>query len=246
MRLYRYRQFNDYSLQALEQSTLWCSDLRSFNDPYEAQFQLEVRQPGELDDLYDHWRRQFPDRPIYRKTVRFDALDILKGSRSWYGLCCFSELSDSAQMWGYYAASHAGFCLGFDFPPVSSDDTISLEAIHKVKYRSAPISFPVTKFLRGPDEVHKALLKLVTAKHTHWKHEREWRFINLKPNQSVKYEPTSLKEILVGARASRDDAEKLHAICERLLGEVKVRQFILMHGTYRLQLDDQYEVPDIG
>ena len=245
MLLYKYRQFNNQSLQNLEQSTLWCSDLRSFNDPYEAQFVLEATQPGEFDDLYDHWRREFPDQTIYRKTIRFDAADVLRNARNRYGVCCFSELPDSVQMWGYYAASHGGFCLAFEFPE-SSDDTISQADLHKVKYRYGCATFPVTKFLRSTEVINKSMLKLVTTKHAHWKHEKEWRFINSKPNSPIKYQPSTLKEVIIGAKANPADTGKLRELCSRNYPHVKVRQFMLMHGTYRLQLADEYEIPDIG
>jgi hypothetical protein len=244
--LYRYRQFDHYSLANLAKSQLWCSALQAFNDPYEAQFELEVRQPGELDDLYDHWRQMFPDRPIYRKTIRFDALDILKASRSWYGVCCFSETCNSPQMWGYYGASHTGFCLGFDFPGDTDDGTVNAINIHKVKYRREPVRFPVAEFLKDQKSVHHSLRKIATIKHTHWKHEKEWRLISDHPNKEVPYQPTSLREILIGAKAEAANIERLQQVCRSLPGDIRVRQFVLMHGTYELRFADEIDIPDIG
>jgi hypothetical protein len=245
MLLYKYRQFDDYSLENLKQSTLWCSEVGAFNDPYELQFELEVRYPGDLDDLYEYWHQRFPDRQIFRRTVRFDAEDIIKHSRTWFGVCCFSELPASTQMWAYYSASHTGFCLGFEFPAEASEDRISQASIHKVEYRNDVKKFPVTKFLSDSKEVAKSLMSLLTIKHTDWQHEREWRFINWKPNQLVGYDPAALKEILVGARASHENVARLRAICDQLPMKVRFRQFVLMHGTYQLRMDDEIEFPDI-
>ena len=117
MLLYKYRQFDDYSLGNLSHSTLWCSEIAAFNDPYELQFELNIRGgQAELDDLYEYGCRKFPNNMIYRTTVRFDAAEIIKGSRKWYGVCCFSEMPKSSQTWAHYAASYTGFCLGFEFP----------------------------------------------------------------------------------------------------------------------------------
>src|SRR2546425_11598673 len=96
MLLYKYRQFDDYSLENLSRATLRCSEVAAFNDPYELQFELEIRGgQAELDALYEYWRRKFPNQLIYRRTVRIDAADIIKGSRKWYGICCFSEVPTS-------------------------------------------------------------------------------------------------------------------------------------------------------
>ena len=246
MLLYKYRQFDDISLENLLRSTLWCNEVAAFNDPYELQFELEVQHQGELDDLYDHWRRRFPNRQLYRKTVRLDALDVIKNSRSWYGVCCFSELPTSAQMWGYYSASHTGFCLGFSFPADASEDTITQADIHQVEYVNACPGFPITNLLLDSVELQKSLRSLLMVKHVYWQHEKEWRFINEKPKQSVRYDPLALQDVVVGARASPENVAKLRAICDQLPTKVRFRQLVLMHGTYELRSDDEIEIPDIG
>lgn len=247
MLLYKYRQFDDYSLENLSRATLWCSEVAAFNDPYELQFELEIcGGQAELDDLYEYWRRRFPNHLIDRGMVRYNAADIIKGSRKWYGVCCFSELPTSSQMWAYYAASHTGFCLGFNFPADGSEDVITQAQLHQIKYLKSRQEFPIRKFMGDPVELKKSLMSLLTVKHIDWQHEKEWRFLNERPNQPVQYDPSALKNVIVGARASVENIAKLRAICDQLPTKVGFRQLVLMHGTYGLRSNDEIEIPDTG
>jgi hypothetical protein len=108
--LYRYRQFSPQALESLAEGTAWCSEITAFNDPYELQFELDIRGGyAELEELREFWQRRFPNRQFDRRMVRYDAADIIKRSRRRYGVCCFSEVATSAQMWAYYAATILGF-----------------------------------------------------------------------------------------------------------------------------------------
>jgi hypothetical protein len=89
-----------------------------------------------------------------------------------------------------------------------------------------------------PVELQRSLLSLLTVKHIDWHNEKEWRFINEKPNQLVRYDHSALKDVIVGARASAENKSKLRAICDQLPTQVRFRQLVLKHGTYELRSDD--------
>ena len=240
MRLYRYRQFSQHALEGLAKATSWCSEISAFNDPYELQFELDISGGyPELEQLREFWQRRFPHRQFDRKMVRYDAADIIKSSRRWYGVCCFSEVPMSSQMWAYYAASHTGFCLGFDFPTTGPQDAITQAHLNKVDYRTTRPEFPIRNFMGDPVELKTSLMNLLTVKHIDWQHEKEWRFINEKPNQLVRYDHSALKDVIVGARASAGHKSQVRAICDRLPTEVRFRQLVLKHGTYELRSDDE-------
>jgi hypothetical protein len=229
MLLYKYRQFDEYSLENLSRSTLWCSEIEAFNDPYELQFELDIRGgQAELDALYEYWSRRMSNHTFYRRNIRFDAADAIKGSREWWGVCCFSEVPRSPQMWGYYAASHSGFCLGFEFPEHGPEDVITQANIHQVKYLATRPTFPISKFMGDALELKNSLRALLTAKHIDWQHEKEWRFINEEPGQPVQYDPSALKDVLVGTRARVDNVAKLRAICDQLPTKVRFEQLVLV------------------
>ena len=142
-------------------------------------------------------------------------------------------------MWAYYAASHSGFCLGFEFPAYGPENMITQANVHQVTYRESREEFPISKFMGDPLELKNSMKNMLTVKHIDWQHEKEWRFINEAPNQLVHYDPAALKEILVGARARRDNAERLRAICDQFPTKVKFDQLVLAHGTYKLRTEEE-------
>jgi hypothetical protein len=87
-----------------------------------------------------------------------------------------------------------------------------------------------------PVELKKSLMSLLTIKRIEWQHEKEWHFINEKSKQLVRYDHTALKDVIVGARSTKN--KKLRAICDQLPMEVRFRQLVLKHGTYELRPDD--------
>lgn len=80
-RLYKYRQFTEYHLDALKKDVLWLSSPDRLNDPYEAQVSFDVNRFKVEDQSVDHfltearrarqaieagedWRPTEPSRPI--------------------------------------------------------------------------------------------------------------------------------------------------------------------------------------
>ena len=45
-KLFRFREYNQYSLSELNNKTLWFSSAKSFNDPFEFQYELDLALPG--------------------------------------------------------------------------------------------------------------------------------------------------------------------------------------------------------
>ncbi|NLI53159.1 MAG: DUF2971 domain-containing protein [Clostridiales bacterium] len=87
-----------------------------------------------------------------------------------YKIACFSEQSDLIPMWAYYAGSHKGICVEFDFP--SLDKTVDenkniLDSITKVQYSN----------IRPDDGDLTTSSKEFFIKSNMWSHEQEWRLV---------------------------------------------------------------------
>lgn len=144
------------------------------------------------------------------------------------GAFCLSEVPDSLLMWSHYGASHSGFVLCFDgkhpyFNGARGPDD-ELRHLRRVIYREARPSAALTEF-EGAD--------IFLVKSGHWAYEREWRVLRALqeadavvpavpfPVHLFRFPPSSLKEVIIGARASvetrsvatatlRADAELAH------------------------------------
>ncbi|WMN86249.1 DUF2971 domain-containing protein [Vibrio parahaemolyticus] len=118
--LYKYRAVNEYSLKNLEEDSIWLSDPRNFNDPYDCSFkktdELDPYDPRVVIDMAlssgiitseDHdsidailssdnptttlMELSYPDRPEYAKTIG----DALSATIKEHGLGIISELSEN-------------------------------------------------------------------------------------------------------------------------------------------------------
>lgn len=103
-------------------------------------------------------------------------------------------------------------------PPDGPEDTITQANIHSVTYRESRQEFSIHKFMGDALELKNSLRSLSNVKHIGWQHEKEWRYINEAPNQLVHYDPSALKEVFLGARATEENAAKLHAACDQRAG----------------------------
>src|SRR5207245_11600924 len=88
-------------------------------------------------------------------------------------------------------------------------------------------------------ELKNSLRALLTTKHIDWQHEKEWRFINETPGEPVRYDPSALRDVFVGARANAENVAKLRAICDQFPTTVRFHQLVLAHGTYKLRTEEE-------
>ena len=127
---YKYRAINKYSLETLENNTVYFSRYTDFNDPFELSTpfpnlaKMYTRASKELDLL--HEKNIFSTTEYARlKNVCENiikngnpALDNthkhIRERLSMVGIYSLSKVEDEILMWSHYADNHKGFCIGFD------------------------------------------------------------------------------------------------------------------------------------
>ncbi len=117
-----------------------------------------------LETAKDFCPRIRDEKDYYNRLVRntkTPSAARIKGLR----VASFSETYRSASMWAYYANSHRGVCLEYDFSRLDKDSDILARNMYKVSYST---TIPENKFGR---------IYSPTVKGVEWAHEREWRFI---------------------------------------------------------------------
>ena len=147
-----------FALQAIERRQLKAADLHKVNDPFEALVMA------------------FENREYENAFLKFRK-NILGG----YGTICFSQTWEEPLLWGHYADSFEGICLGFD-ALVHNDRTDVIRKIQYVPQRIDSIEFcELISWFRGsrePGLFDKAQAQLLTLMHTKsckWAYEKEWR-----------------------------------------------------------------------
>ena len=154
-----------YALDDLRCRHLKISRITELNDPFEL---LGV-------DLSDH-------------KLRWAIKDTKRQLSKTKGLLCFSETWGNPVLWGHYADSHRGICLGFDVPRTF------LSKVEYVTYR-----LPVPKIV---DEAF--MRRLLSTKFSHWQYEQEYRaFVGLDTETDGLYfidfsDTVKLRSVIVG------------------------------------------------
>lgn len=132
------------------------------------------------------------------------------------GVLSLPQKNNSIPMWAHYAASHAGFAIGFDTGSSFLRKAIEDRKLHPVRYLPERVSLTG---LENPDAI------LVT-KSTEWHYEEEWRWIECcspdeydevrsAPNGEVLYlrsiPPQCIQEVVLGYRIEPCLAELIRA-----------------------------------
>ena len=198
-----------FAIEAIEKRRLKAADLDQANDPFES---LVVA--------------------FNSREQEYIFLDYRKVVLGRYGMVCFSQSYQDPLLWGHYADSLKGICLGF-YAVLYNDDT--RDVIKKVKYVPQRIDARAFNILmswiagnRDPlllDKVQSQIKALMHTKSWNWEYESEWRSWIRKEYQ----DPVSnlffftldnirlkLREILIGFRCMEEDMKpKLDELVSR-------------------------------
>jgi hypothetical protein len=169
---------NDIRLKSLQEKTLWVSNYKYLNDPFE-------------------FKALFLDRERIKKygwnigDIE-KCLELAKGSTQ---IGCFSNYGASHMpLWAHYSNNHKGYCVKYKVT-----EKIAIYPVMYIEKREATATIP-TKicselfkgFEKGKEpglEFEKYLIYLYisfTAKFKHWKYEDEFRFFNIEHIESDK------------------------------------------------------------
>lgn len=204
--LYKYRGFNEFSLQSLIDEMAWFSKPGLFNDPFDCGVYVDSRKMEEsintvktnsykaigqsIEDIpeqaFEIKRKDKEAFELFRKGT-YEAIQKL-------GIYSLSSIKTDILMWGHYADSHKGFCIEYER---SFDNFLGLEA-EPVVYKKKIPSLSAKDF----DKESDSYLKLILTKSRHWSYEKEWRILRIEGNRSYKF-PCKIRSIIFGLKMSR-------------------------------------------
>jgi hypothetical protein len=236
-KLFRYREFNENTFDALQKNLITSSKPQMFNDPFDSLIYVnkeailqEVRDPRnrwkfqrwlelnpkltanltkkqrkQINSLLSEHPRKYAlsmrlASPKLEKMIDGSIRDCVRYIKNYQNIVCFSETQTSPTMWAYYADSHKGFVVEYDF---KNYHTPCLNCSHKCAYQHYETLFPVIysderfdakdfvaafwshqMLINSPVEVfvpkddELALYKTLLHKSNDWSHEKEWRIIS--------------------------------------------------------------------
>lgn len=187
--LYKYRPIDINTYNTIINKELWFNKFDKLNDPFESLAMWHVKNDA-----------------AGKKWIKAKINDVDKQQEALNGLaskdvhilndhhinnlliCSFSELSDNLLMWGHYADSYKGICLGFEAVE-SGKDTLKLKLIPNDIVNEHKEIFGCTKKVNYAGEDDNTLyipaidlsldcgVEAITKKSNLWKYEQEHRAI---------------------------------------------------------------------
>ncbi len=211
----------------LETTAFRLSSPQSFNDPFDAHFRVLLPNEENLCGRFN--QNIFPSNARKKKLKKVQQIRKHVGGEIPYeivhkdlirkfGISCFSETKKSILMWGHYADSHRGVCLGFNGPGLRENFSASISEMQQLK---------TIKMLRKVGYVNELpIFKLASEKEdcanvfweksSIWSYEKEWRTISYlggdMDGKLQNFPKEILAEIIFGVNTKQEDIERIRTI----------------------------------
>ena len=182
------------------------------NDPFEFDPPFTGRTSREF--LGKHFPQANVEELHQRQeNVRASARERFRAIREDYKVICFSADPTDVLSWALYADKHRGFVVGIDSSVIRPSNQ------EKVRYSKKRPSINIkTALVASSAKMAEHWRRAFRTKSLEWKHEREFRWIfrtryakrgadnNGNEVYYLPFKPVWIKEVILGARCSIDDA----------------------------------------
>ncbi|EAW9036439.1 DUF2971 domain-containing protein, partial [Salmonella enterica subsp. enterica serovar Montevideo] len=231
MYIYKYRRFDENSLNALKNNEIWFSRGVKFNDPFDCSLNvpitlmsitsirkfINVNKNNSLllelaknnEDLIDfivnqqiEKNREYIENNSIERTDLYPVYELVMASLSRAFICCFSQTATNSLLWSHYSNSHTGFCLRFKKDVLLND--LSLFDYGEVKYTNEPINL-----MEGLYDNSNPARNIIFTKDENWRYEQEFRLVhqdvarnNEDDYRVCKYSDESIDCIILGYNSS--------------------------------------------
>ncbi len=222
MKLYKYRNFGEFTNQIITNSELYFSPINQFNDPFDCK--LTYRQNYSDDEIIKNLMDNEDKEDFVARRNRTTNKMIEK-----IGILSLSSKYNSILMWSHYAEDHTGLVLEFD---ISLDKDCFIRPL-RIDYHT---NYEELSYTNKQEE---ELPKLMLTKYKDWIYEDEYRVIDLYYNGVKKFKKESLRTIIFGAKANNHDMKCFMILCQdNGFSHVTFKQAKICTGKFELEIED--------
>ena len=213
MQVYKYRSNYDFALKLLSRNKVYAPNKHQLNDPFEGIVTAKI---------YDEYKRLKSDLSSVEYERKINLINKLYIQIGYIGIYSMSKTFQNELLWSYYANSHKGFCIEYESSEMilEKSKSIIFPKIIEIDYKKNP---PIYS-LKGMDNIDydQFLTMLIGTKSYPWKHEDEIRLL-FNENGEQEISNTSIKSIIFGARASKEDINNTIKIMSNKIRYYKMR-----------------------
>ena len=204
---FKYRAFNQSSIELFINRELWFAKPDTLNDPFECQMIF--------DNILKSIWSNYPVEDILKTKIE----EAIKINLSKAGICSFSQTKKNQLMWSHYADEHRGFCIEFDRKTLVNESLHvgEIEVIYQSDYPHKAI-FDLLEYLinYNKTDISEAMITsiafiIMRTKYTHWSYERELR-LTRDHYGSSSFSTKSVKSISLGLRMDERDKKTLREL----------------------------------
>ena len=272
--LYKYRplvdsvkndQLHKFTYQMISECGLFFAKPNSFNDLFDLKFPIEtnVTKNKYFEHLYKRFQLLY-NYKITQEDVLETEEEIFKAggienfikqkydiSQEMYYVCCLSKNCLDPKMWGYYADSGKGICIGFKTYcadnevtyiktkdgqiPEDNQNFLPFININYVENR-----LPKVNFFDETKDINTEMINHLLAKDARWSYEKEMRAIMKKDEiitQNVLLPKTEICEIIFGYNVTNELKDKVFELINNYPNEGKDIHFFEIEPSM-----DKYEL----
>lgn len=234
--VYRYRPINEYFDDIILKNSLWFSNPKDFNDPFDCRVLIDTNNTTtEIQDFLlkngvNGYEATMLATNVFNKPKEFDKIvnDAVDSEISKSGVCCFSLVNDNILMWSHYTNSHKGVCLKYD---LSKDPDFFVYPIF-VNYQN---QYPTLNYFR---EQNQLIDKLIRAKSLDWSYEKELRVLKPKKSGLVPFKKEALVEIIFGCKTEPNEITRIKKLTiDNGFSHISFKKAILKQNEYGLDFE---------
>ena len=248
------------------ESKIYYAAPSSFNDPFDCNLRLETHgnTPREWKQYFEYLIKKAPlsERPGFSKKIKYvlakkkhrEFLEeaLAKTYDEHYkksSVLCLSTKPNSIPMFSYYADSHKGVAIEFQFS--NSEVPCGIE----FKGGSNPVAwygnkvmfgtinyadkFPDLNFLRLCKIPGQLARTLLFTKHHEWKHEEEFRIFRHKVSAStVTFPRRVVTRVILGCRCESEELNLVRAWLTGFPSDVVISRAKPADSGFNLEIDD--------
>jgi hypothetical protein len=193
--IYKYRSGTTRDIEALMNNQFYASNMETLNDVHEGKIKI-----NDLEiDVFDYFARtKIDDEDSSIKNILENFRNQCKNFGI-YSLC--KENYSNELLWAYYANSHKGFCIEYDFD-ILKQYPFNEDSFFDVEYSE---NIPIVNLndLLNSSVSSNLSKKLLATKSSSWKHEYEIRIITPSKGE-FNYFIRALKSIYFGYRITEN------------------------------------------
>ncbi len=231
--LYRYRSLangaDKYVERMICHNELFFSKPSSFNDPFDCRaiYKPDISYENFCSMAKNKYPNLYSELELRSKYKQLN--DSNEGTEIYYeetlkkvNIICLTTSKRNILMWAHYANSHQGICLEF-----KRDSSLFAES-NFVRYsRERPI-------ITENDSNEIRIIKTFLTKSKDWKYEKEWRIC--KKDDLYKFQPEALTGIILGAKISLEDKNKVINWVKARECRTKIYESSICHNTFSINI----------